>query len=109
MTAQSIKRFIFRHGRLGMGDTQEIITRVRSRLDEMDARLLKKYQIVVAPPSDAELKERIAAFRGERLDSFFELVHEETGAQWDRIIDRRISNTLWTLISVVIGFVLGRL
>ena len=60
--AQVLKRFDFRRGDLPMGDTHEILARVRSRIDEMDERLVKKYRLTLPPVSDSELHERISKF-----------------------------------------------
>jgi hypothetical protein len=91
-----------------MGDVQETLARVRSRLEEMDDRLVKKYQLTV-PRADANLQEQIEAFRAERIDSFFKLVSDETDTQWDRIVDRRMSAWFYAMLGLVGGFILGKL
>jgi hypothetical protein len=109
MIAQKLKRFLFRRVYLPMGDTHEALTRVRSRLDEMDAQLVKKHNLS-PPQADAKsLENRLRAFQLERIDSFFKVVGDETDAQWDRIVDRRASACLWTILALIIGFILGKL
>jgi hypothetical protein len=108
MMSQRLKRFLFRRGYLPMGDAHDTLARVRSRLEEMDDRLAKKYQLTV-PRADGNLRERIEAFQAERVDSFFKLVSDETDTQWDRIVDRRISAWFYTILGLVGGFIIGKL
>ena len=108
MIPQKLKRFLFRRGYLPMGDVHEALVRVRSRLDEMDHQLVKKYQLVI-PKVEANIEERFHAFRLERMDSFFKLVGDETDTQWDRIVDRRVSAWFYVILGLLGGFILGKL
>jgi len=108
MITKKLKRFLFRHGYLPIGDAHETIVRVRNRIDEMNERLAKQYQLTI-PTSEQNIDERIRAFRTERADSFFKLLGEETDSQWDRIMDRRAAAWFYVAFGLLVGFILAKL
>jgi hypothetical protein len=93
-----------------MGDYHDMHDRLRNRCDKIFAEPARKHlplvtgTIVTSGLHTTQRDEQLAAYQREAFDGFIKVLSEEAEAQWDRIVDRRMSDWFY---SGVMGFVLG--
>ncbi len=107
---EALKRILFRRGALPRADMHDILDRVRSRFDEVSTTFAAKRPVAAKlPGSDEELRAVLLSERREQADLFFKLLLDETGSQWDRIVDRRAAAWFYNVVFLLLGFMLGKI
>lgn len=118
MFAAKWKRLIFRRGHMPDGDFHDLFDRVKGRMNEIfdpkgmpsipPARTILSEEETVADKERRTAAE--LAWRTIADEQFIKVFAEEGEAQWDKIIDRRMSDWFYSaIISGILGFFLGRL
>ncbi len=116
MIAPNWKRFVFKRGYMPSGDFHDLFDRVKGRMNEIvDPKGMPPISpirtILGGEETELDKEQQMAArlaWRKTAGERFIKIFSEEGEAQWDRIIDRRMSDWFYSaIISGILGFILG--